>query len=142
MRCLLKKVFLFWLFCFCVFLVPLHAHYFLTEAELERLEKISEELRASNSQLKTQAASLKATVKTLKEALNEKETLLKNLNDSFALYESEVTSQQERQIEKIDELQRLIEKARKWRRFLYAVIFVLLLGYVFYFGIKFFVKKI
>ena len=135
MMCLLKKVFLFWLFCFCVFLVPLHAHYFLTEAELERLEKISEELRVSNSHLKTQASSLK-------EELNEKETLLKKLNDSFALYESEVTSQQKRQIEKIDELQRLIEKARKWRRFLFAVIFVLLLGYVLYFGIKFFVKKI
>ena len=131
------RVFLFYVFCFCVFLAKLHAVYFLTEAELVRLEKISEELKEQNSQLKTQASSLKATVKTLKMALNEKDGLLKSLNDSFSLYESEVMAHQKRQIEKIDELQYSLEKARRWRRFWCIAFIILFAGYVIFFLIKF-----
>lgn len=116
MKRIVKKKILFFFVCFCVSLVPLHANYFLTEAELVRLEKISEELGESNSQLEAQQNSLKATVTALKKVLNEKEILLKNLETSFDTFESEVMAYQNKQRKKIEDLTQELNRVKKWRR--------------------------
>ena len=129
------------MFCFYVYHAPLQANYFLTEAELLKLEKISQELKERNNQLRTQQASLKATVVTLKVALKAKEDSLKNLEDSFNAYESEVMVHQKRQLEKIESLTYALKRARFWRRVWCSIALVLVFVLIILVAIKAFKKK-
>ena len=141
---LLKMVagfsFMFCLYC-CFFLARLQAEFFITEAELERLEKISEELKVSNKQLKKQLIELNSTVVTLKDALKAKSDSLKSLETSFVSYEIEVMEMQRRQLEKIESLEKTLEKAKRWRRFWCGLACLLFLLCVGFFAIKVFKKK-
>lgn len=128
----------FFVVCFCVFLAPLHSDFLLTEEELERLEKISEELKAHNNQLKKQQVSLKTTVAILKKSLIEKENSLKSLEDSFASFENEVMKERNIQEAKIASLNIALIKAKKWRRIWCCFSVILSFIVIFYVGIKLF----
>lgn len=107
-----------------------------------KLERISEELKESNTQLRTQQNSLKATVITLRKALSEKEALLKNLEDSFNTYESEVMVYQNKQNEKIEGLTLELDKVKKWRRVWCIIACVLGFSFIIFFAIKVFIKRL
>ena len=110
----MKRNFLFLFFVFCFFVFPLaaqEAEYTITEAELIRLEKISEswETNRRNQQLQVQSLKERLTEalnlsEALKSQLQTEQETLKNLRQSYNEYENGVNMELEaktRQIEKL-----------------------------------------
>ena len=109
-----KKAFLFLLFASCFLVFPLAAQeagYMVTEAELLRLEKISESWETSRRDLLLQVHSLQARLKEvlrtsteLNEQLKTEREVSKSLRTSFGEYERETAAEiQQKQIQ-IDKL--------------------------------------
>ena len=110
----MKRSFFVFLFVFCFFVFPLaaqEAEYTITEAELIRLEGISEswETNRHNQQLQVQNLKTRLTEalkksEALKNQLQTERESLKSLRQSYAEYENGVNMELEaktRQIEKL-----------------------------------------
>lgn len=142
----MKKSFLFLLFVFCFLAFPLaaQAEYTITEVELTRLEKISENLETYKRNQQLQVQSLK---QRLTEALNKSNTLkgqlqmeretLKSLRQSYAEYEKELDI-------KIQEYETLIDKFKNklYKARLTIALFSCFLGFLLLSSIIFFIVKI
>ena len=141
----MKKSFLFLLFVFCFLAFPLaaQAEYTITEVELTRLEKISENLEMGKRNQQLQVQSLK---QRLTEALRKSENLnnqlqtereaLKKLRQSYAEYERELDI-------KIEEYDKLIDKliGKLYRARLALVIISCLFVFLILCNIIFFILK-
>ena len=138
----MKRFFL--LFCFFVLLVAVQAtEYEITEMELTRLEKISENLEMNKRNQQLQVQSLK---QRLTEALKKSESLrgqlqmeretLKSLRQSYAEYEKEVSN-------KIKEYEALINtlKSKLYRVKLAIVIICCLFVFLILGNIMFLILK-
>ena len=110
----MKKSVLFLLFalCFCVFQVAAQqAEYTITELELTRLEKISENWQTDIQTLRSQVHSLRAllteaskTSGELNALLERERATLKNLRTSFGEFEIEAASKIQQKQAQIDKL--------------------------------------
>ena len=110
----MKKSVLFLLFalCFCVFQVASQqAEYTITELELTRLEKISENWQTDIQTLRSQVHSLRAllteaskTSGELNALLKRERATLKNLRTSFGEFERETAAEIQQKQAQIDKL--------------------------------------
>ena len=141
----MKRSFLFlclFVFCFSV-LAAQEAEYTITETELTRLEKISEnwETNRRNQQLQVQSLKMRLTEaltksEALKSQLQTERETLKSLRQSYAEYEKELDI-------KIEEYEKLIDKliGKLYKARLVLVIVSGILGFLLLGSIVFFVFK-
>lgn len=142
----MKKSVLFLLFacCFCVFpAAAQQAEYTITELELTRLEKISENWQTDIQTLRSQVHSLRAllteaskTSGELNALLKRERATLKNLRTSFGEFERETAAeiqQKQAQIEKLT--------GKLYRAKIALVIVSCTLGFLILSGIVFFILK-
>lgn len=134
----MKRFFLFLLFVFCFLVFPLaaqEAEYIITETELIRLEKISENWETNRRNLLLQVQSLKTR---LTEALTKSETLnrqlqteqetLKNLRQSYNEYEDGVSLEREAKTKQIEKLEKQGYRLKLALVILSCVLGLLILG--------------
>ena len=141
----MKKSFLFLLFVFCFLAFPLaaQAEYTITEEELSRLEKISEnlEMHKRNQQLQIQNLKVK-----LKEALTKSDSLnfllqteretLKSLRQSYAEYEKELDIKIQKYEELIDKLNTKVYRLKLVLLIACCISACLILGSIVFFILK------
>ena len=140
----MKRRFLFLLFVFCFLVFPVAAQeYTITEAELIRLEKISEswETNRRNQQLQVQSLKTRLTEaltksETLKSQLQTERETLKNLRKSYAEYENGVNMELELKAKQIEKL-----KKQGYRLKLSLVIVSCILGFLILGGTVFLILK-
>ena len=140
----MKKLFVLFFVFFVLPAVVLGTEYTITEAELSRLEEISENLETYKRNQQLQVQSLK---KWLTEALNKSNTLkgqlqmeretLKSLRQSYAEYEKELDI-------KIQEYETLIDKFKNklYKARLTIALISCFLGFLLLSSIIFFIVKI
>ena len=142
----MKRSFFVLLFVFCFLVFPLAAQeteYTITETELTRLEKISENWETNRRNLLLQVQSLKTR---LTEALTKSETLnrqlqteqetLKNLRQSYNEYEDGVSLEREAKTKQIEKLEK-----QGYRLKLALVVLSCILGFLILGSIGFLILK-
>lgn len=112
----MKRSFFVFLFVFCFLVFPLaaqEAEYTITETELIRLERISEnwETNRRNQQLQIQSLKERLTEalnlsENLTSSLKEEQETLKNLRQSYNEYEEGVSLEREAKTKQIEELEK------------------------------------
>ena len=142
----MKRFFLFLLFVFCFLALPLaaqEAEYTITEAEIIRLEKISESWETSRHNQQLQVQSLKTRLtealtksETLKSQLQTEREILKSLRQSYAEYENGVSMELELKAKQIEKL-----KKQGYRLKLSLVIVSCILGFLILGGAMFLILK-
>ena len=142
----MKRNFLFLFFVFCFFVFPLaaqEAEYTITEAELIRLEKISESWETSRRNQQLQVQSLKTRLteaftksEALKSQLQTERETLKSLRKSYSEYESGVNMELELKTIQIEKL-----KKTEYRLKLSLVIVSCILGFLILGGAMFLILK-
>ena len=142
----MKRFFLFLLFVFCFLVFPLaaqEAEYIITETELIRLEKISENWETNRRNLLLQVQSLKTRLtealtrsEALKSQLQTERETLKNLRQSYAEYENGVNMELELKTKQIEKL-----KKTGYRLKLSLVIVSCILGFLILGGAMFLILK-
>lgn len=141
----MKKSFLFLLFVFCFLAFPLaaQAEYTITEEELSRLEKISENLEMHKRNQQLQIQNLKVRLKealTKSDSLNfllqtERETL-KSLRQSYAEYEKELDIKIQKYEELIDKLNTKVYRLKLVLLIACCISACLILGSIVFFILK------
>lgn len=140
----MKRFFLLLFFFFLVFpLVAQEEKYTLSEAELLRLEKISEslEMNRRNQQLQVRSLKVRLTEALKKsEGLNiqlhtERETL-KSLRQSCAEYEREVNIKIEECEDLIDKLKTKLHKTKLTLLIIFFILGFLILGNIIFFVLR------
>ena len=134
----------FWaFFCLAFSLVAQVAEYTITEAELLRLEKISESWETNRRNQQLQAQSLKAKLnealtksEALKSQLQTERETLKSLRQSYAEYENGVSMELELKAKQIEKL-----KKQGYRLKLSLVIVSCILGFLILGGVMFLILK-
>ena len=142
----MKKSFLFLLFVFCFLAFPLAAQvveYTITEEELSRLEKISENLEMHKRNQQLQIQNLKVR---LKEALTKSDSLkfllqteretLKSLRQSYAEYEKELDIKIQKYEELIDKLNTKVYRLKLVLLIACCISACLILGSIVFFILK------
>ena len=142
----MKRSFLFLLFVFCFLVFPVaaqEAEYTITEAELIRLEKISEswETNRRNQQLQIQSLKERLTEAlnlsgNLTSSLKEEQETLKNLRQSYVEYEDGVSMKLELKTKQIEKLEK-----QEYRLKLSLVIVSCILGFLILGGTVFLILK-
>lgn len=142
----MKRSFFVLLFVFCFLVFPLaaqEAEYTITEAELIRLEKISESWETSRHNQQLQVQSLKTRLtealtksETLKSQLQTEREILKSLRQSYAEYENGVSMELELKAKQIEKL-----KKQGYRLKLSLVIVSCILGFLILGGAMFLILK-
>ena len=142
----MKRSFLFLLFVFCFLVFPLaaqEAEYTITEAELIRLEKISESWETNRHNQRLQVQNLKARLtealtrsEALKSQLQTERETLKILRQSYAEYENGVSMELELKTKQIEKL-----KKTGYRLKLSLVIVSCILGFLILGGTMFLILK-
>ena len=142
----MKRSFLFLLFVFCFLVFPLaaqEAEYTITEAELIRLEKISESWETNRHNQRLQVQNLKARLtealtksEALKSQLQTERETLKSLRQSYAEYENGVNMELEAKTRQIEKL-----KKQGYRLKLSLVIVSCILGFLILGGAMFLILK-
>ena len=142
----MKRFFLFLLFVFCFLVFPLaaqEAEYIITETELIRLEKISENWETNRRNLLLQVQSLKTRLtealtksETLKSQLQTERETLKILRQSYAEYENGVSMELEAKTRQIEKLEK-----QEYRLKLSLVIVSCILGFLILGGTVFLILK-
>ena len=142
----MKRSFLFLLFVFCFLVFPLaaqEAEYTITEAELIRLEKISESWETNRHNQRLQVQNLKARLtealtksEALKSQLQTERETLKSLRQSYAEYENGVNMELELKTKQIEKL-----KKQGYRLKLSLVIVSCILGFLILGGTVFLILK-
>ena len=142
----MKRFFLFLLFVFCFLAFPLaaqEAEYTITETELTRLEKISENWETNRRNQQLQAQSLKAKLnealtksEALKNQLQTERETLKSLRQSYAEYENGVNMELELKTKQIEKL-----KKQGYRLKLSLVVLSCILGFLILGSIGFLILK-
>lgn len=142
----MKRFFLFLLFVFCFLVFPLaaqEAEYIITETELIRLEKISENWETNRRNLLLQVQSLKTRLtealtksETLKSQLQTERETLKILRQSYAEYENGVSMELEAKTRQIEKL-----KKQGYRLKLALVVLSCILGFLILGGTMFLILK-
>lgn len=141
----MKRGFLFLcLFVVCFFpAAAQEAEYTITEAELIRLEKISESWETSRRNQQLQVQSLKTRLtealtksETLKSQLQTEREILKNLRQSYAEYENGVNMELELKTRQIEKL-----KKQGYRLKLALVVLSCILGFLILGSIGFLILK-
>lgn len=143
----MKRSFLFLLFVFCFLAFPLaaqEAEYTITETELTRLEKISENWETLNQKQQLQIQHLKERLtealnlsENLTSSLKEEQETLKNLRQSYNEYEGEVNIALEAKTRQIEKLKKTGDRLK-----LSLVILSCLLALLVFGSIGFFILKI
>lgn len=142
----MKRFFLFLLFVFCFLVFPLaaqEAEYIITETELTRLERISEnwETNRRNQQLQIQSLKERLTEAlnlsgNLTSSLKEEQETLKNLRQSYVEYEDGVSMKLELKTKQIEKLEK-----QEYRLKLSLVIVSCILGFLILGGTVFLILK-
>lgn len=142
----MKRAFFCFLFAFCFLVFPLaaqEAEYTITETELIRLEKISEnwETNRRNQQLQVQSLKTRLTEaltksEALKNQLQTERETLKNLRQSYNEYENGVSVELEAKAIQIEKL-----KKQGYRLKLALVILSCVLGLLILGGTVFLILK-
>lgn len=134
----MKRFFLFLLFVFCFLTFPLaaqEAEYTITEAELLRLEKISEswETNRHNQQLQIQSLKERLTEalslsENLTSSLKEEQETLKSLRQSYNEYEDGVSLEREAKTKQIEKLEKQEYRLKLALVVLSCILSLLILG--------------
>ncbi len=142
----MKRSFFVLLFVFCFLVFPLaaqEAEYTITEAELTRLEKISEswETNRRNQQLQIQSLKERLTEalnlsENLTSSLREEQETLKNLRQSYNEYEEGVSLEREARAKQIEKLEREGYRLKLSLVILSCVLALLILGSIGFFILK------
>lgn len=142
----MKRAFFVFLFAFCFLAFPLaaqEAEYTITETELTRLERISEnwETNRRNQQLQVQSLKTRLTEaltksEALKNQLQTEREILKILRQSYAGYENGVNMELELKTKQIEKL-----KKTEYRLKLSLVIVSCILGFLILGCAMFFILK-
>ena len=142
----MKRNFLFLFFVFCFLAFPLaaqEAEYTITEAELIRLERISESWETNRRNQQLQVQSLKARLtealtksEVLKSQLQTERESLKSLRQSYTEYENGVNMELELKAKQIEKL-----KKQGYRLKLALVILSCILGLLILGGAMFLILK-
>lgn len=139
-----RNFFVFLFFCFLVFPVAAQeAEYTITEKELIRLEKISENWEMSRRNQQLQVQSLKARLtealtksETLKSQLQTEQETLKSLRQSYNEYEDGVSLEREAKTKQIEKLEK-----QGYRLKLALVVLSCILGFLILGSIGFLILK-
>jgi len=142
----MKRAFFVFLFAFCFLAFPLaaqEAEYTITETELTRLERISENWETNRRNQQLQVQSLKARLtealtksEALKNQLQTERETLKNLRQSYNEYENGVSVELEAKAIQIEKL-----KKQGYRLKLALVILSCVLGLLILGGTVFLILK-
>ena len=142
----MKRAFFVFLFAFCFLAFPLaaqEAEYTITETELTRLERISEnwETNRRNQQLQIQSLKERLTEalnlsENLTSSLKEEQETLKNLRQSYVKYEDGVSMKLELKTKQIKKLEK-----QGYRLKLSLVIVSCILGFLILGCAMFFILK-
>jgi len=142
----MKISFFVFLFVFCFLVFPLAAQeegYTITETELTRLERISEnwETDRRNQQLQIQSLKERLTEAlnlsgNLTSSLKEEQETLKNLRQSYVEYEDGVSMKLELKTKQIEKLEK-----QEYRLKLALVVLSCILGFLILGSIGFFILK-
>lgn len=142
----MKRAFFVFLFAFCFLAFPLaaqEAEYTITETELTRLERISEnwETNRRNQQLQIQSLKERLTEalnlsENLTSSLKEEQETLKNLRQSYNEYEEGVSLEREAKTKQIEKLEK-----QGYRLKLALVILSCILGFLILGSIGFLILK-
>lgn len=142
----MKRAFFVFLFAFCFLAFPLaaqEAEYTITETELTRLERISEnwETNRRNQQLQIQSLKERLTEvlnlsENLTSSLKEEQETLKNLRQSYNEYEEGVSLEREAKTKQIEKLEK-----QGYRLKLSLVIVSCILGFLILGCAMFFILK-
>lgn len=142
----MKRAFFVFLFAFCFLAFPLaaqEAEYTITETELTRLERISENWETNRRNQQLQVQSLKARLtealtksEALKNQLQTERETLKNLRQSYNEYENGVSVELEAKAIQIEKL-----KKQEYRLKLALVILSCVLGLLILGGTVFLILK-
>ena len=142
----MKRSFFVFLFVFCFLVFPLaaqEAEYTITEAELTRLEKISEswETNRRNQQLQIQSLKERLTEalnlsENLTSSLKEEQETLKNLRQSYSEYENGVNMELELKTRQIEKLKKQGYRLKLALVILSCILALLILGSIGFFILK------
>ena len=142
----MKRSFFVFLFVFCFLVFPLaaqEAEYTITEAELTRLEKISEswETNRRNQQLQVQSLKERLTEalnlsENLTSSLKEEQETLKNLRQSYSEYENGVNMELELKTRQIEKLKKQGYRLKLALVILSCILALLILGSIGFFILK------
>ncbi len=142
----MKRSFFVFLFVFCFLVFPLaaqEAEYIITEAELIRLEKISEswETNRHNQQLQVQSLKTRLTEaltksEALKSQLQAERETLKNLRQSYNEYENGVNMELELKAIQIEKLKKQGYRLKLALVVLSCILGLLILGSTVFFILK------
>lgn len=142
----MKRSFFVFLFVFCFLVFPLaaqEAEYTITEAELIRLEKISEswETNRHNQQLQVQSLKTRLTEaltksEALKSQLQTERETLKSLRQSYAEYENGVNMELELKAIQIEKLKKQGYRLKLSLVVLSCILGLLILGSTVFFILK------
>lgn len=142
----MKRSFLFFLFVFCFLVFPLaaqEAEYTITETELTRLERISEnwETNRRNQQLQIQSLKERLTEalnlsEDLTSSLKEEQETLKNLRQSYVEYEDGVRMKLELKTKQIEKLEKQGYRLKLSLVVLSCILGLLILGSTVFFILK------
>lgn len=142
----MKRFFLFLLFVFCFLAFPLaaqEAEYTITETELTRLEKISENWETNRRNQQLQVQNLKARLtealmksETLKNQLQTERETLKSLRQSYSEYENGVNMELELKEIQIEKLKRQGYRLKLTLVIVSSILALLILGSVIFLILK------
>ena len=142
----MKRSFFVFLFVFCFLVFPLaaqEAEYTITEAELTRLEKISEswETNRLNQQLQIQSLKERLTEalnlsENLTSSLKEEQETLKSLRQSYAEYEDGVSMKLELKTKQIEKLEKQGYRLKLSLVIVSSILTLLILGSIGFFILK------
>ena len=142
----MKRAFFVFLFAFCFLAFPLaaqEAEYTITETELTRLERISENWETNRRNQQLQAQSLKARLtealtksEALKNQLQTERETLKNLRQSYNEYENGVSVELEAKAIQIEKLKKQGYRLKLALVILSCVLGLLILGCAMFFILK------
>ena len=142
----MKKSFFVFLFVFCFLVFPLaaqEAEYTITETELTRLERISEnwETNRRNQQLQIQSLKERLTEalnlsENLTSSLKEEQETLKNLRQSYVEYEDGVSMKLELKTKQIEKLEKQGYRLKLSLVIVSSILTLLILGSIGFFILK------